>query len=138
MGPGFRVSHPLGTLKSASSGPTRGPAPSSGPAAQPGRRLSPPLQIPGLCLTCARFRALREHVVGRTSALPVSVYERGRPVPARARLALSARHLVTLLPRPAAFEATRFYNVSARSPLAREPCAGPACNEVERSPAQAP
>lgn len=39
---------------------------------------------------------------------------------------------------PAAFEATRFYNVSARSPLARELCAGPACNEVERALAQGP
>ncbi|XP_006147251.1 C3 and PZP-like alpha-2-macroglobulin domain-containing protein 8 [Tupaia chinensis] len=41
-------------------------------------------------------------------------------------------------PRPAAFEATRFYNVSARRPLARELCTGPACNEVERAPAQGP
>uniref|UniRef100_A0A670K9B6 C3 and PZP like alpha-2-macroglobulin domain containing 8 n=1 Tax=Podarcis muralis TaxID=64176 RepID=A0A670K9B6_PODMU len=32
---------------------------------------------------------------------------------------------------PAAFEATRFYNVSENSPLARELCDGPLCNEVE-------
>jgi hypothetical protein len=38
---------------------------------------------------------------------------------------------------PAAFQATRFY-VSARSPLARELCVGPACNEVERAQAQGP
>ncbi|KAF3829306.1 hypothetical protein GH733_003570 [Mirounga leonina] len=73
-------------------------------------------EIPSRCLTCVRFRALREHVVGRTSALPVSVYDYYEP----------------------AFEATRFYNVSARSPLAQELCAGPACNEVERAPAQGP
>ncbi|XP_077715629.1 C3 and PZP-like alpha-2-macroglobulin domain-containing protein 8 isoform X2 [Canis aureus] len=73
-------------------------------------------EIPSRCLTCVRFRALREHVVGRTSALPVSVYDYYEP----------------------AFEATRFYNVSSRSPLARELCAGPACNEVERAPAQGP
>ncbi|XP_032170736.1 C3 and PZP-like alpha-2-macroglobulin domain-containing protein 8 isoform X4 [Mustela erminea] len=73
-------------------------------------------EIPSRCLTCVRFRALREHVVGRTSALPVSVYDYYEP----------------------AFEATRFYNVSARSPLAQELCAGPACNEVEHAPAQGP
>ncbi|XP_049564221.1 C3 and PZP-like alpha-2-macroglobulin domain-containing protein 8 [Orcinus orca] len=73
-------------------------------------------EIPSECLTCVRFRALRQHVVGRTSALPISVYDYYEP----------------------AFEATRFYNVSSRSPLARELCAGPACNEVERSLAQGP
>ncbi|KAF4014391.1 hypothetical protein G4228_005781 [Cervus hanglu yarkandensis] len=73
-------------------------------------------QIPSRCLTCVQFRALREHVVGRTSALPILVYDYYEP----------------------AFEATRFYNVSARSPLARELCAGPACNEVERALAQGP
>nr|XP_055095106.1 C3 and PZP-like alpha-2-macroglobulin domain-containing protein 8 [Symphalangus syndactylus] len=73
-------------------------------------------EIPSRCLTCVRFRALRECVVGRTSALPVSVYDYYEP----------------------AFEATRFYNVSAHSPLARELCAGPACNEVERAPARGP
>ncbi|XP_075857344.1 C3 and PZP-like alpha-2-macroglobulin domain-containing protein 8 [Microcebus murinus] len=71
-------------------------------------------EIPSRCLTCVRFAALREYVVGRTSALPVSVYDYYEP----------------------AFEATRFYNVSARSPLARELCAGPACNEVERAAAR--
>nr|XP_026245668.1 C3 and PZP-like alpha-2-macroglobulin domain-containing protein 8 [Urocitellus parryii] len=71
-------------------------------------------EIPSQCLTCVKFQALREYVVGRTSALPVSVYDYYEP----------------------AFQATRFYNVSARSPLARELCAGPACNEVERAPAQ--
>nr|XP_045364133.1 C3 and PZP-like alpha-2-macroglobulin domain-containing protein 8 isoform X1 [Camelus bactrianus] len=73
-------------------------------------------EISSRCLTCVRFRAIREHVVGRTSALPISVYDYYEP----------------------AFEATRFYNVSARSPLARELCAGPACNEVERALAQGP
>lgn len=73
-------------------------------------------EISSRCLTCVQFRALREHVVGRTSALPISVYDYYEP----------------------AFEATRFYNVSARSPLARELCAGPTCNEVERSVAQGP
>nr|XP_027788032.1 C3 and PZP-like alpha-2-macroglobulin domain-containing protein 8 [Marmota flaviventris] len=71
-------------------------------------------EIPSQCLTCVKFQALREYVVGRTSALPISVYDYYEP----------------------AFQATRFYNVSARSPLARELCAGPACNEVERAPAQ--
>lgn len=32
-----------------------------------------------------------------------------------------------------AFEATRFYNVSESSPLARQLCDGPTCNEVESS-----
>ncbi|XP_054395865.2 C3 and PZP-like alpha-2-macroglobulin domain-containing protein 8 isoform X6 [Pongo abelii] len=73
-------------------------------------------EIPSRCLTCVRFRALRECVVGRTSALPVSVYDYYEP----------------------AFEATRFYNVSAHSPLARELCAGPVCNEVESAPARGP
>lgn len=94
---------------------------------------------------CIRFRALREHVVGRTSALPVSVYdyyEPGRPAlpsrtPARP-FTLSLHHVVTGPAPLAAFEATRFYNVSAHSPLARELCAGPECNEVERSAAQGP
>lgn len=36
----------------------------------------------------------------------------------------------------AAFEATRFYNVSENSPLARELCDGPTCNEVESSASQ--
>lgn len=92
-----------------------------------------------------RFRALREHVVGRTSALPVSVYdyyEPGKPVPPSRThgepLTLSPHPMVTRPPPPTAFEATRFYNVSARSLLARELCAGPACNEVERSAAQGP
>ncbi|XP_048651313.1 C3 and PZP-like alpha-2-macroglobulin domain-containing protein 8, partial [Marmota marmota marmota] len=71
-------------------------------------------EIPSQCLTCVKFQALREYVVGRTSALPISVYDYYEP----------------------AFQATRFYNVSERSPLARELCAGPACNEVERAPAQ--
>lgn len=103
-------------------------------------------QIPSQCLTCVRFRALRKHVVGRTSALPVSVYdyyEPGTPAPAPSRtlsglLTLSSHHMVTSLPPLTAFEATRFYNVSARSPLAQELCVGPACNEVERSAAQGP
>ncbi|PNI50716.1 CPAMD8 isoform 3 [Pan troglodytes] len=36
-------------------------------------------EIPSRCLTCVRFRALRECVVGRTSALPVSVYDYYEP-----------------------------------------------------------
>lgn len=113
----------------------------SGPS--PDRAAAAP-QIPGRCLTCVQFRAFREHVVGRTSALPVSVYdyyEPGRPAPpSRTPLGPSPRPRSPghRAPRPAAFEATRFYNVSARSPLARELCAGPACNEVERSAAQGP
>lgn len=83
--------------------------------------------------------------MGRTSALPVSVYdyyEPGRPAlpsrtPARP-FTLSPRHMITGPTPLAAFEATRFYNVSAHSPLARELCAGPECNEVERSAAQGP
>lgn len=39
-------------------------------------------------------------------------------------------------PCHAAFEATRFYNVSENSPLARELCDGPTCNEVESSNTQ--
>lgn len=112
------------------------PAPPEPPAAP---------QIPSQCLTCVRFRALREHVVGRTSALPVSVYdyyEPGRPAPPSCTpagpLTLSPHHMLTRPPPPTAFEATRFYNVSARSPLAQELCTGPACNEVERSAAQGP
>lgn len=111
--------------------------------AQPELPAAP--QIPSQCLTCVRFRALREHVVGRTSALPVSVYdyyEPGRPAPPSCTpaglLTLSPHHMLTRPPPPTAFEATRFYNVSARSPLAQELCTGPACNEVERSAAQGP
>lgn len=109
--------------------------------------MPPAPQIPSQCLTCVRFRALREHVVGRTSALPVSVYdyyEPGRPLCSPApQLPQLGPSPVTLShghqpPHPAAFEATRFYNVSAHSPLAQELCAGPACNEVERSAAQGP
>ena len=41
--------------------------------------------------------------------------------------------LVWVSARCAAFEAIRFYNVSESSPLARELCDGPTCNEVESS-----
>ncbi|KAK2087620.1 C3 and PZP-like alpha-2-macroglobulin domain-containing protein 8 [Saguinus oedipus] len=102
-------------------------APAPTPAAAP--------QIPSRCLTCVRFRALRECVVGRTSALPVSVYDYYEPGrPARLHPRPGPCPVAPSLP----FEATRFYNVSARSPLAQELCYGPACNEVERAPARGP
>lgn len=41
--------------------------------------------------------------------------------------------LLSICTPNAAFEATRFYNVSESSPLARELCDGPTCNEVESS-----
>lgn len=44
--------------------------------------------------------------------------------------------MISLSCWPAAFEATRFYNVSENSPLARELCDGPTCNEVESSASQ--
>ncbi|XP_069320907.1 C3 and PZP-like alpha-2-macroglobulin domain-containing protein 8 [Eulemur rufifrons] len=71
-------------------------------------------EIPSRCLTCMRFGALREYVVGRTSVLPVSLNDYYEP----------------------AFEATRFY-ISTGSLLTRELCAWPACNKVERTAAPA-
>ncbi|XP_063146713.1 C3 and PZP-like alpha-2-macroglobulin domain-containing protein 8 [Candoia aspera] len=66
-------------------------------------------EIPSQCMTCVKFMAFREYIVGKTAPLPIKVYDYYEPV----------------------FEATRFYNVSESSPLARELCDGPMCNEVE-------
>ncbi|NWY45009.1 CPMD8 protein, partial [Sylvia atricapilla] len=66
-------------------------------------------EIPSQCMTCVKFQAFREHIVGKTAPVPIKVYDYYEP----------------------AFEATRFYNVSENSPLARELCDGPTCNEVE-------
>nr|XP_008122340.1 PREDICTED: C3 and PZP-like alpha-2-macroglobulin domain-containing protein 8 isoform X2 [Anolis carolinensis] len=66
-------------------------------------------QIPSQCMTCVKFVAFREYIVGKTAPLPIRVYDYYEP----------------------AFEATRFYNVSESSPLARELCDGPTCNELE-------
>ncbi|KAL6107852.1 cpamd8 [Pungitius sinensis] len=68
-------------------------------------------EIPSQCMTCVAFQAVREFIVGKTAPVPVKVYDYYEP----------------------AFEATRFYNVSESSPLARELCDGPTCNEVESS-----
>ncbi|XP_078412272.1 C3 and PZP-like alpha-2-macroglobulin domain-containing protein 8 isoform X2 [Cetorhinus maximus] len=68
-------------------------------------------EIPSQCMTCVKFYAYREYIVGKTAPVPVKVYDYYEP----------------------AFEATRFYNVSETSPLARELCDGTTCNEVESS-----
>ncbi|XP_062412466.1 C3 and PZP-like alpha-2-macroglobulin domain-containing protein 8 isoform X2 [Sardina pilchardus] len=68
-------------------------------------------EIPSQCMTCVAFQAVREYIVGKTAPVPVKVYDYYEP----------------------AFEAIRFYNVSESSPLARELCDGPTCNEVESS-----
>ncbi|XP_048833102.1 C3 and PZP-like alpha-2-macroglobulin domain-containing protein 8 isoform X1 [Brienomyrus brachyistius] len=68
-------------------------------------------EIPSQCMTCVGFQAIREYIVGKTAPLAVKVYDYYEP----------------------AFEATRFYNVSENSPLARELCDGTTCNEVESS-----
>ncbi|XP_076009289.1 C3 and PZP-like alpha-2-macroglobulin domain-containing protein 8 [Genypterus blacodes] len=68
-------------------------------------------EIPSQCMTCVAFQAIREYIVGKTAPVPVKIYDYYEP----------------------AFEATRFYNVSESSPLARELCDGPTCNEVESS-----
>ncbi|XP_056303565.1 C3 and PZP-like alpha-2-macroglobulin domain-containing protein 8 [Danio aesculapii] len=68
-------------------------------------------EIPSQCMTCVAFNAVREYIVGKTAPVPVKVYDYYEP----------------------AFEATRFYNVSESSPLARELCDGTTCNEVESS-----
>ncbi|XP_042198630.1 C3 and PZP-like alpha-2-macroglobulin domain-containing protein 8 [Callorhinchus milii] len=68
-------------------------------------------EIPSQCMTCVKFHAYREYIVGKTAPIPVKVYDYYEP----------------------AFEATRFYNVSETSPLARELCDGTTCNEVESS-----
>ncbi|XP_061594140.1 C3 and PZP-like alpha-2-macroglobulin domain-containing protein 8 [Cololabis saira] len=68
-------------------------------------------EIPSQCMTCVAFQAVREYIVGKTAPVPVKIYDYYEP----------------------AFEATRFYNVSESSPLARELCDGPTCNEVESS-----
>ncbi|XP_077187621.1 C3 and PZP-like alpha-2-macroglobulin domain-containing protein 8 isoform X2 [Paroedura picta] len=66
-------------------------------------------EIPSQCMTCVNFMAFREYIVGKTAPVPIKVYDYYEP----------------------AFEATRFYNISENSPLARELCDGPLCNEVE-------
>ncbi|XP_067086562.1 C3 and PZP-like alpha-2-macroglobulin domain-containing protein 8 [Osmerus mordax] len=68
-------------------------------------------EISSQCMTCAAFQAIREYIVGKTAPVPVKIYDYYEP----------------------AFEATRFYNVSESSPLARELCDGTTCNEVESS-----
>ncbi|XP_069042035.1 C3 and PZP-like alpha-2-macroglobulin domain-containing protein 8 isoform X2 [Lepisosteus oculatus] len=68
-------------------------------------------EIPSQCMTCVSFQAVREYIVGKTAPVPVKVYDYYEP----------------------AFEATRFYNASQSSPLARELCDGTTCNEVESS-----
>ncbi|KAL1022981.1 hypothetical protein UPYG_G00035010 [Umbra pygmaea] len=68
-------------------------------------------EIPSQCMTCVVFQAVRDYIVGKTAPVPVKVYDYYEPV----------------------FEATRFYNVSMNSPLARELCDGTTCNEVESS-----
>ncbi|XP_043910701.1 C3 and PZP-like alpha-2-macroglobulin domain-containing protein 8 [Protopterus annectens] len=71
-------------------------------------------EIPSECTTCIKFQSYREYIVGKTAPLPVKVYDYYEP----------------------AFEAIRFYNVSEDSPLARELCDGPSCNEVKSSISQ--
>lgn len=71
-------------------------------------------EIPSQCMTCVTFSAYREYIIGKTAPVPVKVYDYYEP----------------------AFEATRFYNVSEASPLARELCDGTTCNEVESSASQ--
>ncbi|XP_054835570.1 C3 and PZP-like alpha-2-macroglobulin domain-containing protein 8 [Eublepharis macularius] len=66
-------------------------------------------EIPSQCMTCVKFTAFREYIVGKTAPVPIKVYDYYEP----------------------ALEATRFYNVSENSPLARELCDGALCNEVE-------
>ncbi|XP_078742084.1 C3 and PZP-like alpha-2-macroglobulin domain-containing protein 8 [Lampetra fluviatilis] len=68
-------------------------------------------EIPNQCMTCVKFHADREYIVGQTAPVPVKIYDYYEP----------------------ALEATRFYNASANSPLARELCEGKSCNEVESS-----
>ncbi|XP_038157657.1 C3 and PZP-like alpha-2-macroglobulin domain-containing protein 8 [Cyprinodon tularosa] len=68
-------------------------------------------EISSQCMTCVAFQAIREYIVGKMAPVPVKIYDYYEP----------------------AFEATRFYNVSESSPLARELCDGPTCNEVESS-----
>ncbi|MFT7798785.1 C3 and PZP-like alpha-2-macroglobulin domain-containing protein 8 [Arapaima gigas] len=68
-------------------------------------------EIPSQCMTCVSFQAVREFIMGKTAPMPVKVYDYYEP----------------------AFEASRFYNVSKNSPLARELCDGTTCNEVESS-----
>ncbi|CAB1331426.1 unnamed protein product, partial [Coregonus sp. 'balchen'] len=68
-------------------------------------------EISSQCMTCVAFQAVREYIMGKTAPVPVKVYDYYEP----------------------AFQATRFYNVSESSPLARELCDGTTCNEVESS-----
>ncbi|XP_069818383.1 C3 and PZP-like alpha-2-macroglobulin domain-containing protein 8 isoform X2 [Dendropsophus ebraccatus] len=68
-------------------------------------------EIPSQCMTCVQMQAFREYIVGKTSPVPVKIYDYYEPT----------------------FEATRFYNASENSPLSRELCDGTTCNEVESS-----
>lgn len=91
-------------------------------------------------MTCVKFMAFREYIVGKTAPVPIKVYDYYEPGAYPPRLpSLLRAHRTRLLDRAClplystAFEATRFYNVSENSPLARELCDGPMCNEVESS-----
>ncbi|XP_038058113.1 C3 and PZP-like alpha-2-macroglobulin domain-containing protein 8 isoform X2 [Patiria miniata] len=68
-------------------------------------------EIPSQCMTCVTFDAYQDFVVGKTHAVPVKVYDYYEP------------H----------FEASRFYNVSRDSPLARELCEDDHCNQVHET-----
>lgn len=93
-------------------------------------------------MTCVKFQAFREHIVGKTAPVPIKVYDYYEPGlclrpfdPSCHQMCRQEAQLWFLL-LAAAFEATRFYNVSENSPLARELCDGPTCNEVESSASQ--
>ncbi|XP_022086577.1 C3 and PZP-like alpha-2-macroglobulin domain-containing protein 8 isoform X2 [Acanthaster planci] len=68
-------------------------------------------EIPSQCMTCISFDAYQDFVVGKTHAVPVKVYDYYEP------------H----------FEASKFYNVSRDSPLARELCEDDHCNQVHET-----
>lgn len=109
-------------------------------------------QIPSQCMTCVAFQAVREFIVGKTAPVPVKIYDYyepgvhlksaalvGQTTTKKAVQKKSLKKIiygcemnVSIFGYPA-FEATRFYNVSESSPLARELCDGPTCNEVESS-----
>ncbi|XP_033624111.1 C3 and PZP-like alpha-2-macroglobulin domain-containing protein 8 isoform X2 [Asterias rubens] len=68
-------------------------------------------EIPSQCMTCVSFDAYQDFLVGKTHAVPVKVYDYYEP------------H----------FEASKFYNVSWDSPLARELCEDDHCNQVHET-----
>lgn len=102
-------------------------------------------------MTCLSFQTVREYIVGKTAPMPVKVYDYyepgwscqvliGRPLFLAKKTpfshfltACSVADVAVRLGSSPAFEATRFYNVSENSPLARELCDGTTCNEVESS-----